>query len=313
LRRTVLLFFSVFCLSPALADDRVALVIGNSEYRNVPWLGNPTNDAAAISALFKAAGYAVRTYTNLQNADMRRVIREFSDDTANSDIAVLYFAGHGMELGGQNYLVPTDAMLKRDVDVEDETIGLERILKVLEPARRLRLVILDASRDSPFSSQMRRVVASRSIGRGLAKVEPTTSDTLVAFAARAGSVAEDGLELHSPFTTALLNHLGEPGTDVRISLGKVRDEVIKSTRGRQEPFVYGSLGGSTMALVSNQSQASVEKSDTLTGSPIWREYEAAEKIGTRNAWDAFISAHPTGIYSELARERVRALSKQGLP
>jgi uncharacterized caspase-like protein len=112
-----------------------------------------------------------------------------------------------MEVGGMNYLIPVDASLRRDIDVEDETVSLDRLLQVMERAKRLRLVILDACRDNPFARSMARTMSSRSIGRGLARVEPTTSDTLIAFAAKAGLTAVDGEGLHSPYTAALLKHL----------------------------------------------------------------------------------------------------------
>jgi tetratricopeptide (TPR) repeat protein len=144
-------------------------------------------------------------------------------------------------------LIPTDARLGRDFDVEDETISLDRVLRAMDSARRLRLVILDACRDNPFAQSMKR--SSRAIGRGLARVEPTTPDTLVAFAAKAGSTASDGDGANSPFTAALLKHIATPGLDIRLALGRVYDEVMETTRRRQEPFVYGSLGGRTVSIV----------------------------------------------------------------
>lgn len=180
---------------------------------------------------------------------MRRVIRDFSEMTRDADMAVVFFAGHGIEVDGSNFLIPTDAKLERDIDIEDEAIALDRVVRMLEPAKKLRLVILDACRDNPFARTMKRTMVSRSVGRGLAKVEPPTSDTLIAFAAKAGSLAGDGDGIHSPFTAALLKHIATPGLDLRIVFGRVRDEVIKNTSNRQEPFVYGSLGGSNVALV----------------------------------------------------------------
>src|SRR5262249_40874068 len=127
----------------------------------------------------------------------------------------------------------------------DEAISLDRVLRAIESARRLRLVILDACRTNPFP--MKR--STRAVGRGLAVVEPTRADTLVAFAAKAGSIASDGRGLNSPFTAALLRHIATPGLDIRLALGQVRDTVMASTSPRQEPFVYGSLGGRTISIV----------------------------------------------------------------
>ena len=135
-------------------------------------------------------------------------------------------------MDGTNYLIPVDAILQRDTDVEDEAISMDRLLRILEPVKRLRLIILDACRENPFTRSMKRTIASRAIGRGLAKVEVVNSDTLIAFSAKAGSTALDGDGKNSPFTTALLNHLATPGLDLRIAFGQVRDDVLKATANR---------------------------------------------------------------------------------
>ena len=142
-------------------------------YRNVPALPNPVNDAAAIALLFKSAGFdSVELRRDVGISDLRRAVREFADKSQDADIAVVFYAGHGMEVGGVNYLVPVDAKLASDFDIEDEAMSLDRISQAIEPARRLRLVILDACRDNPFAKIMKRSIATRSVGRGLAKVEP---------------------------------------------------------------------------------------------------------------------------------------------
>jgi uncharacterized caspase-like protein len=293
--------FLITAAAPAAAEKRVALVIGNSAYQHAAKLPNPANDAEAVSILLKSAGFeVVETRKDLGINDMRRAVRDFSDRTQDADIAVVFYAGHGIEVDGSNYLVPVDAKLERDIDVEDETVSLERVLKVLEPAKRLRLVILDACRDDPFAKTMKRTIASRAIGRGLARVEPVTSDTLIAFAAKAGSTAADGDGVFSPFTAALLKHIATPGLDVRIAFGRVRDEVLKSTGRRQEPFVYGSLGGANLALVS-MSKDSVETPSSDPNAQVAREYDLAAKVGTKEAWDAFLVTHPAGFYADLAR------------
>src|SRR6202035_4503804 len=136
---------------PATADKRVALVMGNSAYLNVSRLANPTNDSEAMSAMLKKAGFdVVELKRDLNVSEMRRALRDFSDTVRDADFAIIYFAGHGIEINGNNYLIPVDAVLERDIDAFDEAIPLDRILTVIEPARQLRLVILDASRDNPF-------------------------------------------------------------------------------------------------------------------------------------------------------------------
>jgi len=308
------IIFSLLMLDGALAEKRVALVIGNSAYKNAPKLTNPANDATAMSLLLQRAGFdVVESRQNLGIVEMRRSIRDFGDKLQGADIAVVYFAGHGLEVDGTNYLVPVDATLERDVDVEDEAISLDRIVRILEPAKRLRLVILDACRDNPFVRSMKRTLGTRSIGdRGLAKVEPATTDTLIAFAAKAGSTASDGAGANSPFTTALVNNIATPGLDLRIAFGKIRDEVMKATGNKQEPFVYGSLGGTTVALVPGS-----DVSGTVTASPsanatteIRRAYELVMQIGTKQAWQQFLSTYSVGLYADLARQQLAKLEAE---
>src|SRR5712672_752603 len=245
----VLLAAALLVSEPAFAEKRVALILGNSVYQNVPPLSNPINDGAVMAATFKNAGYDVVSRFDLSALDTRRVLRDFADRARDADIAVVYYAGHGMEVDGTNYLIPVDAKLERDTDVYDEALSLDRVLVAIEPATRLRLVILDACRDNPFAKNMKRTVASRAIGQGLAKIEPTSPNMLIDYSAKAGSTELDGAAKNSPFTMALARHITTPGLDVRKAFGFVRDDVLKDTSNRQEPFVYGSLGGDGVALV----------------------------------------------------------------
>ena len=187
LARLFVVLAACLACAPAWADKRVALVVGISKYQNVPALGNPSNDASAMGDIFKSAGFeTVDLRRDLGVADMRKALREFAAKASDADIAVVYYAGHGIEVDGSNYLVPADAKLLSDFDVEDEAVSLDRVLQAIHPAKRLRLVILDACRDNPFSKTMKRSVANRSIGRGLAKIEPATTDTLIAFCREGG-------------------------------------------------------------------------------------------------------------------------------
>ena len=291
--------------APALADKRVAMVIGNSAYKNVNQLPNPSKDAASIGEMLKKAGFdVVDSRQDVGVADMKRMIRDFSDKVANADVAVVFYAGHGIEIDGTNYVLPVDMRLERDIDVEDEAVSLDRIIRTIEPAKKLRLVILDACRDNPFSTTMKRSIASRGIERGLAKVEPANPNTLIAYAAKAGSTASDGAGEHSPFTTALLVQLPVPGQDLRKSLGYVRDAVLKATSSKQEPFVYGSLGGDDVALVAAPARAAAVPSQVSALDPdskLRKDYELAAAVNTKPAWDAFITNYPKGFYADLAR------------
>ncbi len=215
-----------------------------------------------------------------------------------------------MEVDGANYLIPVDAKLERDNDVFDEAFSLERVLLAVEPAKKLRLVILDACRDNPFSKTMRRTVALRAIGRGLAQVEPASSNTLIAYAAKAGSTAQDGDGKDSPFTTALSQHLTTPGLDVRKAFGFVRDDVMKSTANRQEPFVYGSLGGDDVPLVPAPAVAAPAAASGNPQADMRRDYELALQVGNKSAFNAFIAQHPDGFYASLARLQLEKLAAE---
>jgi len=240
--------------TPAFADKRVALVIGNCDYSAAPRLRNPSADAEAMGALFESAGFDnVEIRQNLNRLDMRRAIRDFSELAQDADIVVVFYAGHGIGIGADSYLVPTDAKVVRDIDVENEAISLGEFLRVLKPAKQLRLVLFDASRDNPFARAMQRR-AGRAPNPGLANIEPTDSDTLIAYATKAGSEAVDGDGPHSPFTAALLKNLMTPGLDIRRAFMLVRDEVMQATDDKQEPFVYGSLGASDVTLASPAGQ-----------------------------------------------------------
>jgi hypothetical protein len=245
----------------AAADRRVALIIGNSAYKNAPTLANTIADAGGLAQLFRSAGFETVILRNdLGVMDFRRTVRDFLLTAEGADIAVVYYAGHGIEIGGMNYLVPVDAKLSRDYDVDDEAVSLDRIIWALQSVKRLRLILLDACRDNPFPDRMRSAgVGVRALqGRGLGKPIEVGADTLVAYAAKAGSKSYDGDGPNSPYATALLRHLAEPGVDIRIALGRVRDDVLAMTGGRQEPFIYGSLGGATIALVPQPAAAKTE-------------------------------------------------------
>ncbi|MGJ4949474.1 caspase family protein [Bradyrhizobium sp. HKCCYLS20291] len=300
---------------PALAEKRVALVIGNSAYQNVPQLTNPANDGAVMTATFKSAGFDVVDYRrDLTARETRRALRDFADAARDADIAVVYYAGHGMEVEGSNYLIPIDARLERDTDVYDETLSLDRILVAVEPAKKLRLVILDACRDNPFTRNMQRTVATRSLGRGLAKVEPTSPNTLIAYSAKAGSTAQDGDGKNSPFTVALSRHIATPGLDVRKAFGFVRDEVLKSTANRQEPFVYGSLGGEDVPLVAGVprvvTQMPVTPPPANPQADMRRDYELAMQVGNKGALNAFLAQYPDGFYASLAKLQLEKLAAE---
>ena len=230
-------------LGPASSTPRrVALVIGNSNYANTGVLPNPTNDARAIAAALNRLGFAVTEHHDLTREKMGRALKDFGDRAEGAEWAVVFFAGHGLEINGAAYLVPIDAELKRDSHVSDETLSLTQVQAKVDAASKLGLIILDACRNNPFLTRMVRVGgASRSIGRGLSQIEPE-GNVLVAYAAKHGTTADDGAGQHSPFTEALLSHIEEPGLEINFLFRKVRDRVRERTAKQQEPFLYGSLG-----------------------------------------------------------------------
>ncbi|EHR01881.1 caspase family protein [Bradyrhizobium sp. WSM471] len=304
------LFVSIWLMcGSAHAERRIALVIGNSAYKSVPKLSNPANDAALVGGMFKKAGFDwIDIRTDLNASEMRKALRDFGGRARDAEVAVVYYAGHGIELDGTNYLIPTDASLETDSDVLDETVALDRALFAVEPAKQLRLIILDACRDNPFAKTMKRTVAARAIGRGLAKVEPTSPNTMIAFAAKAGSTASDGDSKNSPFAAALVERLPTPGLDLRKAFGFVRDDVLKNTSYKQEPYVYGSLGGDDVAIVAAKPAATGPQASP--DDAIRRNYELALQLGTRDGWTAFLSRHADGFYADLAKGQLNKIAAE---
>jgi len=305
------LLFLMFLVSSAAAGSRVALIVGNADYEHAGTLANPLNDADAVAAMFKKAGFdVVDERKNVGSVEFKRALRDLMNSAIKADIAVVYLSGHGIEASGTNYLVPVDAKLVSDYDTDDEAIPLDRVIAALQPAQKLRLIILDACRDNPFFASGQRQFTIRAVAKGLTPVEPAGVDTLIAYAAKAGSISYDGTGPNSPFTASLVKNLAEPGLDIRIAFGRIRDEVMAATSNRQEPFLYGSLGGATISLVPAPADAN-EHGTVGDGTSIQSDYLIAERIGTREAWEAFLGAHGSGIYADLARAQLSKLKSSG--
>jgi len=227
------------CLAAPAEARRVALIIGNSGYAVRP-LANPSRDARAIANAFKDTLQfdSVTLKTDLTRQGLVDALHVFESDTVGAEIAVVFLAGHGTALEQiDTYLVPIDAKLARESDLEDEAISLRSVLRRLEGASTLRLVILDACRNPPFPLAGRK----RDTSRGLARVEPE-DNTLIAYATKDGKTADDGAGAHSPFTAALLKHIGTRGIDVTFVFRAVRDDVMQATKREQQPHLYGTLG-----------------------------------------------------------------------
>jgi formylglycine-generating enzyme required for sulfatase activity len=247
LRSLVIALVVVFFATPAFAQ-KVALVVGNSAYQNVARLPNPVNDAHLVANTLRGMGFDVVQTQDATRVGFSQALRSFREKADASDVALVYYAGHGMEVGGRNWLIPTDARLGDERDLEDEAINLESILSAVNSAKRLRVVILDACRDNPFAVTMRRIGGTRAVSRGLADPREVTG-TLIVYAAKAGSTASDGGGANSPFAMALARRLPEPGTDIQLVFRRVGDDVLAATANRQEPFQYGALRGEALYLV----------------------------------------------------------------
>ena len=257
-----------FAAAPASADGkRVALVVGNSAYRNVPELPNPANDAGDVAAALNRLGFSVTLIANASFEEMRRGLIALGREAAGADMAVMYFAGHGMEMSGENWLIPIDAELKKDIDAENEAISLRSVMLQVSNTTSLGLVVLDACRNNPFAAKMHRALALRAAtGGGLGRIEPV-GNVLVAYAARDGTTALDGDGRNSPFTTALLHNIETPGIEVTFMFRNVRDDVMEATRNEQQPFVYGSLSRRAIYLAGDPPSADQASTKQANASP----------------------------------------------
>jgi uncharacterized caspase-like protein len=232
---------------PAKLGRRVALVIGNANYSVSP-LKNPVNDAEALAKvlLTELKFEKVMLRTDVTFEGFRTALREFSRESMGAGLGLIYFAGHGTEVGGKNFLIPIDASLAKVTDLDVEAIPLEIVVSQLSGVGKLKLVILDACRNNVFS--LAGAGGRRPRGRGLSSFDSTDENTLVWYAAKDGTTADDGTGKHSPFTEALLKHIVTPGLDLYYLLGEVRDDVMSSTGRVQQPHYYGSLGRAKIVL-----------------------------------------------------------------
>jgi formylglycine-generating enzyme required for sulfatase activity len=243
----VALWVPLFGISASHAEKRVALVIGNSDYRNVTPLPNPVNDATDISASLERLGFKVKTVANASFEGMRLALSSFAEQANGAEIAVAFFAGHGMESGGENRLIPVDAKLASEIDISYETIPLQMVMRAVSNTTKVGIVILDACRNNPFQPKKQQGDLSRTVDRGFARVEPS-DNVLVAYAARDGTTAKDGSGRNSPFTTSLLKNIETPGLEIQFMFRNVRDDVMAATNKQQQPFVYGSLSSELIYL-----------------------------------------------------------------
>ena len=297
-----------------LANGRVALVVGNSTYAHIGRLPNPDNDARDMSAALRRLGFDVTTELDADRAELTKALRSFTRQSAGADVSLVFYAGHGIEMDGVNYLVPVDARLQRDVDVRFETVTLDDLL-VSTVGASLRLVILDACRDNPLGRSMQRTAAFRSVSGGSfadLNEELLGDETLVAFAAAAGTTAADGRGRNSPYTAALLAYLEEP-LELTALFRRVRAQVLEATNGNQRPHEYASLvrehylrgaTGPGTVVVAASAAADMRAQETVFWQSISNSADPAD-------FQAYLEEFPNGTFARLARNRVAALGANG--
>ena len=291
-----------FCALAALsgaanADPRVALVIGNSKYQNVARLTNPAEDAKLMAQTLRDLGFTLvggGARFDLDKKELDRAVQDFGNAAQGADVALFYYAGHGLGARGMNYLVPVDARLSKESDLDFQTLGADKVLRQMEDAHaRLNLIILDACRDNPFIA-----AGTRGIGSGLARME-APEGTLISFATQPGHVAFDGDGQHSPFTAALAETIRKPGLDIFRTFNEVGLTVSRATGGEQQPWLALSPIKGDFYFGGAPKAPEPPKPDPLI--EVRRNYEAAERVGTKEAWTSFLNAHPKGYMADLAR------------
>ncbi len=252
LRLSILTLMALPAL-PAVAAERVALVIGMARYAHIAPLDNTANDARDLAATLQGIGFEVTLAIDEPGARMRELLHDFAFRAETAELALIYFAGHGVEVQGENFLVPVDADVASNRNVQRQALSLDQFLAAVDRARVMRVVILDSCRDNPFGDALApqpatatgapAPAAGRGAGAGgLAPAQPDRG-TLVAFAARDGQVALDGEGDNSPFARALIEKLPQPGLEISLAFRQVRDRVLRDTGNLQEPYTYGSLSG----------------------------------------------------------------------
>lgn len=320
--RTFVCLLVVAGLTHPAAAKRVALVIGNGAYEQATPLKNPKNDADALAAVLKRLDFEVIKGIDLNRADFERMVRKFSRAIRGADAALLFYAGHGLQVEGRNYLAPVDASLADEADLEFETLRLETVLAQMERETRVNLVFLDACRDNPLARNLARSMGTRSasVGRGLARVD-TGVGTLIAFATEPGNVALDGAGANSPFTEALLKHIETPDLDIARLMRRVRKEVLDKTSGRQVPWSNSSLTGD---FVFASRQITVEAKPDTNERPVTPA--PAPTVDNRSVelafWDSikdsddvadyrgYLRRFPDGVFIGIAKRRMERLERE---
>jgi len=293
----------------AVAERRVALIIGNGAYSAAPDLPNPVRDAEAVAGALSALGFEVTAGYDLDAQGMRARLRSFGIGAEGADVAVFFYAGHGIQMAGRNYLIPTDAELRREGDLDLFALPLDLVIGEMERAARTTVVLLDACRDNPFEAELTRSIGrTRSaglLGRGLAPVD-TAGGLFVGFATDPGKVAFDGAGAHSPFTEAVLDHIRTRGLEINAMMTRVRADVFTATGGRQRPWSTSSL----LRELYLAPEAPVPAPDPAEDLAMWESLGAASGP---QALRRYLAAFPEGLFADVANARLAALTVAAAP
>lgn len=307
--------FLFLCVKPSCAisqyentERRVALIIGNSAYQNAPFLPNPKNDAIALGDIFKSMGFDTDIRTNLPKEEMDKALLRFGDKLDAAQAAVFYYAGHGIQINGVNYLLPVDASLRSLRKIEFETTNLNSVLRQMEGSGRVNIIFLDACRDNPFSGILHGSLHDNQnvvIGKGLARID-TNAGTIISFATKEGEVASDGKGEHSPYTQALLRHLQTPNLEIAPMLRRVREEVYLTTNQKQTPWEYGSLLKefyfTKPAWIVDADRSPLPKAGMELA-----YWQSIMNDTTPAMFESYINKYPKGEFVELAKLKLEAL------
>lgn len=299
---------AVLVIGTSIASaKRVALVIGNSAYEHVAELRNPRNDAEAIAASLSVLGFEVVKGIDLDRSALEAAVRKFAVSSRGAELTLLYYAGHGLQVGGKNYLVPIDADLADEADLDFQTVSMDAVLRSMERERRTNLIILDACRDNPLAKNLARSMGTRSasVGRGLAPLE-TGVGTLISFATQPGNVALDGDGINSPFTDALLRHINTRNLDIALMMRRVRRDVMDATGGKQVPWSNSSLTD-TVFLSSGDSDTDVA---AVPANPDLQAWNTIRDTNSPALLETFINRFPDSLYADFARVRLTELEEK---
>jgi uncharacterized caspase-like protein len=303
--------------TPAAAERRVALVIGNSAYQHTSPLPNPRHDAEDIATALRRLEFEVFVGQDLNKREMERLVREFTGKLAGVDVALLFYAGYALQVGSQNFLMPIDARLVAEADVDFETMPLTLVLRHMQLDAKTNLVFLDACRDNPLANTLARRAPSRSsyFGQGLAQVESGIG-TLIGFSTQPNRVASDGSGRNSPYAGALLTAMEMPDIDIAVVMRHVRNQVLQATGQRQVPWEHSSLTEQFIfRRVSTQppgTAAPKQAPPAVRASPAedataWAAIKETTSIAML---EAFLKRFPTGIYADFAQARLQELKQR---